>query len=150
MKLYRICFIAILLNGSSAQAWETNPPPHNAYRLKPLLMSTDPGVKSAAKDLKNCDQRIVRNIAPLLSQPRGDLQTAGLDLAQIASTRSIDPSTTHAVLSLSTLLQEENSPHLEKVQALIEKLKSTEQSAENCAIGREADELYRATNRATK
>ena len=143
MKLYRLCFIAILLNGSLIQAWENQPPAHNTHRLKQSLASTDPGVKSAAKSLKDCDQRIVKSLAPLLNKPRGELQTAGLDLAQIASTRSIDPSTTHAVLAIATLLQEENPPHLEKVQELIEELKNTEQSAENCAIGREADALHR-------
>ena len=144
MKLYRICFIAILLNGSLTQAWENQPPAHNTHRLKQSLASTDPGVKSAAKSLKDCDQRIVKSLAPLLNKPRGELQTAGLDLAQIASTRSIDPSTTHAILAIATLLEEDPS-QLEKVLELIEELKNTEQSAENCAIGREADALHRTT-----
>ena len=34
MKLYRLCFIAILLNGSTTHAWETQRQPHNTHYLK--------------------------------------------------------------------------------------------------------------------
>ena len=141
MKTYRLCFIAILLQGSSAHAWENQPSARNTYHLKQSLTSTNPEVKKAAQGLKDCDQRIVKNLAPLLNEPRGDLQEAGLDLAHIASTRSIDPSTTHAVLALAELLQDADSSHLGKAQKLIEELKNTEKSAENCAIAREAEKI---------
>jgi hypothetical protein len=142
MKLYRVCFIAFLLNGSSAHAWEIQRQSHNAHYLNPLLKSSDPGIKTAAKSLLDCDPRVVKSLTPLLNQPRGDMQTAGIDLAHIASTRSIDPSTTHAVLAIATLLQEDPS-YVEKAQSLLEELKNTEQSEENCAIGREASALHR-------
>jgi hypothetical protein len=142
-KTYRLCFIAILLQGSSAHGWETNQPAHNAYHLKESLKSTDPKIKKVAKSLLNCDPRVVRNIAPLLSKPKGDLQTAGLDLAHIATTKSIDATTTHAVLALAELLQDTNSSKLEKAQELIEELKNTEKSSENSAIAQEASAIHR-------
>ena len=142
MKLYRLCFIAILLNGSTTHAWETQRQPHNTHYLNPLLKSPEKAIRTIAKDLLDCDPRVVKNLAPLLSKPRGQLQTAGLDLAHIATTRSIDASTTHAVLSLATLLKEDPS-QLKKALTLLEELKDTETSEENCAIGREADALAR-------
>ena len=143
MKLYRLCFIAILLNGSPAHAWEDQPSARNAYHLKQSLTSTDLEVKKAATSIAKGNSLIVRSLAPLLSKPRGDLQTAGIDLSQIASTRSIDPSTIHAVLAIATLLEEDPS-QLKKVQELIEELKNTTQSKENCAIAKEAVKLHKS------
>ncbi len=143
MQIYRICFIAILLNGSSVHAWENERPLHNTHYLNPLLKSTDPGVKPAAKSLLDCNARIIKALAPLLSKPRGELQTAGIELAKIASTKSIDPSTTHAVLSIAALLEEEDPSQHAKALELLEELKNTETSAENCALGRKAEVFHR-------
>lgn len=142
IHLCRLFFSLLLLHGTMTHAWETQRPLHNTHYLNPLLTNENPEVKKVAKDLLDSDPRVVKNLAPLLNKPRGELQDAGIDLAHIATTRAIDPSTTHAVLSLATLLQEENCPHLEEAQELLERLKNTKESAENCQIGREATALH--------